>query len=64
MSELQVIKKTDPREVLTKQLSFKGEVIRYYKQGKRLFLKTTKFIYQIHQKKDGFRLQIMRAYAH
>jgi len=52
-----------PQDVLKAQLSFKGEFVRYYKVGKGLMLKTTKFLYKIHQTKDGFRLQQMRAFA-
>lgn len=51
------------QKALTGMLSFKGTFVRYCKAGKRLYLQTTKFLYQVHQTGKGFRLQIMRTYA-
>lgn len=53
----------NPQEALLGQLSFKGKAVRFYKSGGRLYLKTTRYLYKIHQSGEGFRLQQMRAYA-
>jgi hypothetical protein len=65
MTEMIMLKepKMNPQEVLKANLSFKGEFVRYYKIGRGLWLRTSRFLYKIHQTATGFRLQQMRAYA-
>lgn len=48
----------------TSTLSFKGQAVRFYTSGKRLYLKTTKHLYQVLPKETSkFRLKIMRTYG-